>query len=909
MNNFISFNDFKNITKNNSNFVQDNQKTPFVQQKIQMPHPFSAEMSNQSKDVVDLNKKLDSAKKQNGIVEKIADKIKNLTKIGFGSAKIEKSIEDVSKGIKTEAEVSDEIKNYRRSQENIAQSFGDVLSVLGAGLVFFGAYNKLTKGKSLLQLKKDTFDSFLKKISDTFSGSDSKNPLVKLADKLNDENTREKIYKTVTSKKAVNLLSAIPAMFVGGFIKTNVLKLNRIGTSQYKAEYDKETMSKDEIKQIKKSSKKDKNNANFRNNITGNINGLSLPLITTLGVAGVPLYLGVNLLSKYFIGSREDKGEKSINGFIDNVSASKFSNALAAGLVSISLIKKGQFTKVLEQNAQKVADELKNAKFSSDLTQSGSFDELEEILFSNPKIASILTGDMDDAQKISMLSKENIFALKFKQISNDGSSLTTVLREKCPQTWSLEDAQAQVNKVFGENRYTLKQSVGSGTVAQTFVAQDESGKNVCIKLLHKGIDREKIIKDKKAFIDMINASSKTQKEKDYLIKNVENLSGGIEAEVDLQNEMDAAKKLAQTVKKADVVKPIQVKDNIYVMERAEGISLADFNEFGDKISSARWSKDYYSKLDFNDPNYGKYHQESYEQASAKLEQLIAEFKAKIGLDIDFEDLTKEETLKMLKQYQDILTEQFSKVDADGKIIHGDIHPGNIFIDVKKLKEGKNCFTLIDTGNIIEQSREQAVRFMNLTNYIKNADVDNIVDYILNGAVLPDDLPKDKAREILINELRTAFFDTETKIPVLTNDSLLQLTDNIMKKYGIIPSSVQGSLLKAKKSSSNSLLELYKSYFNKFEDKFNNIDDATNSQKMAAAAKIIAELTKDITGLKTRNTINNMLQERANLLKMPLADRLRLKRSANAPKPNSKEALTYFLKQYTSEGFNPSEIFE
>ena len=53
----------------------------------------------------------------------------------------------------------------------------------------------------------------------------------------------------------------------------------------------------------------------------------------------------------------------------------------------------------------------------------------------------------------------------------------------------------------------------------------------------------------------------------------------------------------------------------------------------------------------------------------------------------------------------------------------------------------------------------------------------------------------------------------------------------------------------------------------------------------------------------------MVQERSNLLKLPLAERLKLKRSPNVPKANSEDALTYFIKQYTQEGFKLTEMFE
>ena len=906
MNTFISLTDFKNYTQNNVSQGQGTQNFIFPKNNLVSSSATVSTLNNINS--ATLNDKFKSAKKQNGIVEKIADKLKNVTKLGFGSAKIEQSLTDFSAGKKTEQEVEKEIKNYRRSQENVAQSFGDVVSIAAAGLVFFAVHKNLTKGKSILSLNENSIKNKIKSLVENFENFEGRSKIKDIVLKYRDQKKQDKLLNVLTDKKTVNIIAALPSMIVGGFVKSNLLKLNRIGTSQYKAEYDKETMSKEEIKQVKKANKKSKKNANFRNNLSGSINGLTMPIVGMLGPVGVPLYLAINSLSKYFIASREDKGEKSPPSFVENLNTSKVTNLMSAALIAVPLIKNGKITRVFEENAQKVVDELKNAKLTGEVAPKGSFEELEEILFSNGKISSIMDSDVDDAEKIRLLGDENIFALKFKQISHDDSSLTRALREKCPQTWTLEDAQREIEKTFGENSYKLKQCVGSGTVAQTFVAQDKNGKNVCIKMVHKGINRDKIVQDKEAFISMINASGKTQHEKDYLIKNIENISRGIEAEVDLQNELSSAKRLAETVKKANVVNPIQVKDNIYVMERAEGISLADFNEFGNKFARIKWDVEYYSSAIKKDSEYNEYHKKSLEFAQQELANLIADFKAKIGLDIDFEDLTKEETLKMLRQYQDILTEQFSKVDAQGKIIHGDIHPGNIFIDVKKLKEGKNCFTLIDTGNVIEQTREQSIRFMNLTNYIKNADVDNIVEFVLDGAVLPDGMTKQKASELMCNELKKAFFDKQTRLPILTNDTLLALTDNIMKKMNIIPSSVQGNLLKAKKSSNNSLLELYKSYLNKFESRFADAGDMNSAQKIALLAKVTAELTRDITSLKTRNVIKNMMQERSNLMKLPIAERLKLKKSINAPKPNSEEALTYALKQYIMEDISLKNMF-
>ena len=116
----------------------------------------------------------------------------------------------------------------------------------------------------------------------------------------------------------------------------------------------------------------------------------------------------------------------------------------------------------------------------------------------------------------------------------------------------------------------------------------------------------------------------------------------------------------------------------------------------------------------------------------------------------------------MEQYEDVLIEQFSKVDSTGKIIHGDIHSGNIFVDMKTLRENlqgelsrkakrisgvhnsKPALTLIDTGNTINQTSEQAFRFKNLTSYIQNGDWENITNFVLEGAKLPEGMSQEKA---------------------------------------------------------------------------------------------------------------------------------------------------------------------
>lgn len=86
-------------------------------------------MVNQpSVDTVEINAKFEKAKKQNGLIEKVADFVKGKTNIGYSSSKIQKMIDEGKSG----DEIKKEIAKYRNSQENVAQATGDVLSVLAA---------------------------------------------------------------------------------------------------------------------------------------------------------------------------------------------------------------------------------------------------------------------------------------------------------------------------------------------------------------------------------------------------------------------------------------------------------------------------------------------------------------------------------------------------------------------------------------------------------------------------------------------------------------------------------------------------------------------------------------------------------------------------------------------------------
>ena len=71
------------------------------------------------------------------------------------------------------------------------------------------------------------------------------------------------------------------------------------------------------------------------------------------------------------------------------------------------------------------------------------------------------------------------------------------------------------SKTYG-NKYTIieDKALGVGTVAETFLAKNnETGQEVVLKFLKKGMSLEKIEKDRTEFIELIKANSTSDKEK------------------------------------------------------------------------------------------------------------------------------------------------------------------------------------------------------------------------------------------------------------------------------------------------------------------------------------------------------------------------------------------------------------
>ena len=827
------------------------------------------------------------ARKNSGLIEKFHNWLKNITGIGVGSKKVLAEIQKAENGKVTAQDVQEKIKEYNASQENSAQLLGDAVSISASGATFFGLNKLFNQAKGCIDVNKPLTDNIAKMIKNTreelVNDAEISVKKKKLTNRL--FNIYEKTFNTLTSNKKTLLITGLVSAFVGGLTKYCALKFNRIGSNEFKVDdkiYGKKKlrnpMQKKAAKLSKKQLNKERRKTNFKNFVSGTINGLMMPVMALGGIVGAPIYLAGNMLNRYFVANKTDKN-KSVNGFMENLSQNALATGVITAALAIPLVKKGNFAKVFNENMAKASKKLAEANLQpAEFKGISAYKQLEEMMLESPNIKSIIDGSASIEDKIKQLTKENLFAAKFKQISEDESLLTKALQDNCPPTRTLDEAQKYITSNLGSG-YKVSKLLGVGTVAETYIAKDVSGKEVCIKILKNGITKDKILNDKQKFIDMVkNMTDKSADEKEYLLRNVEDLAEGILKEVDLKNEMDNAIKLAKTTRVANVVKPIEVKNNVYIMEKAKGVSLGSFMD----LNKLYLKKEAIEKLE-KDP---KLKEEALKEIDEKIKIVTERMPA-------FSDikLRKQDTDYLLQEYQKVFIEQFHKIDKNGKLIHADIHKGNIFIDpnVLKTRKGK-LFTLIDTGNMVDMGVEQSLRALNLTNYIKQGNVRDIAEYVLEGAKLPANMDKKGAVEKVEQELKACFFDNLTKLEQMNDEKILALTDNIMQKYEIISSSSQLNLHKSRTSAKKSLDALEKAIRS-----FDFIDVMGHDSK---TGKALSGGKKGLEHLAKNQIYDSMIarQEKENLKQLTPMQKLKQKNNPNAPKANSEEYLTYWLKQ-------------
>ncbi|MCQ2738817.1 MAG: AarF/UbiB family protein [bacterium] len=859
--------------------------------------------------------------KNNTIIGRIYNGLKNITHLGVGSNKVKQAITKAENGEISEEQAFGTITKYKNSQANSAQIVGDALSISASFGTFFGIRTFLKKLNAKIILK-DT--SNLEELSNNFGKS-------------------KNILKTIKSNKKLVAISAISAAIVGGFVKKLALRINRIGSNEYKVDkkdFNNLATEKDRIeyKYEKKYKRRLRRKANRRNFLSGAINGLMMPLITIGGaVVGVPLYLAGNLLNRYFVGNTTEEN-KSFGGFVENLKTdSILHGALAVG-TAIPLIKKGKWTNVFDKNLENAVNKLKGAKLEAPFKENiTAYDELDRILMGSQDVNRIINSTDSIEEKIKKLIEENIFAVKFKQIKNDGSALCKALKEDCPASRTFDEAKKLITDNFG-SEYEVTKLLGVGTVAETYLAKDKNGKEVCIKILKEGITKEKITADKNKFEKIIENHFKDDiKKQEHLKRNLEDLYNSISKEINLENEKTAAEELAQYTSVAKVVKPIKVVNNMYVMEKADGISLESLINlntavgFKEAIEKGIPIENLFKNLDKENPFYKMLScNDNYvtkNEAKEILQRYIEKIQSRTPQYGDIK-LSKDDIKFLIEEYQQVLIEQFNKVEKNGKTQHADIHAGNIFIDINALRNRRSdtisstatmisgkrnsnqIFTLIDTGNTIKMDQAQALRAINLTSYIKRANVKDITEYVLEDAILPKGMTKEEATTIISDKLKKIFFDTSTSCEKVTNESIVNMTTNIMREHNIIPADTALNLNKARISANDSLSGLYDSMSMLYMNELISKISTEGQSEMIVLSKLpgtILEALKDVAVLERKNTTMQAAQEKINLKNMTAEMRNKYKHNPNNLATNSEDLLTYELKQSITKNIELSSF--
>ncbi len=841
-------------------------------------------------------------KKNNGLVGKFYNFLKNKSGIGLGSKKVEAEIDKFEKGEITEEQAREKISQYKISRENAVQQTGDLAAAAVSISSFYLLNNQAKKLKARFEL--GALPEILR--------------IDKSKDELKNSRHAKYIKKLESIVKSKGKLAAymLPVLaLIGGVTKLQTLQLERITSKEFSTD---KKLPKKERKQQKKLNNIAKREQDLKNFGTGAVAGLLAP-VTALagGIVGVPAYLAATTGLRY-AASNNDEKKKSFDDFAKTLKDNAAVNTVAAALIAVPAFKHANYSKVLGTNLEKVVNKLKGKKLHlPDLpSQKTAYQELEDKMLNSESIQKILnTGEdlnveanMNDL--IKRLTEENIFAVKFLQIKNSGilkaakgefnhySMVSEALRENCPPTRTLEQAQDLINSLWGSREYTISKLLGVGTVAETYLAKDKSGKEVCIKVLKEGITAEKIAADKEKLVKLITGDTpinKLTEDQKYLLRNIDDLAEGISKEVDFKNEMEAAKELKKYCKVADVVVPHAAKDGIYVMERAEGISVKTLVDYYNCERSLKSMKKWLAKNP--DSDWAAREIDKLEKQMEKIKSRSPEFE-------EFE-MTPAQIKKLLNSYIDLQIEQFSKIDKNGKVIHADIHPGNIFINLKNLQSGKGkLFTLIDTGNTIKLSKEQAKASMRVIPYIKNGNYKELSKIVLDGAVLPKGLSEADALAKIEADLKKFFFDSETKIETMNIDTFYALSDNILRKYSIIPNNTQLNLNKAKTSASNSFENLIESFFSKkYAGK--NIDEMSTTEMAGTASRMVGDAMTIFGRFKTAQT----WQETKNLFQMSFKEAWNYLRNPNRLKTNSEDYLTFEMKQSMPGPNSKFNIFE
>lgn len=648
------------------------------------------------------------AYRRQGYIGKAIDKTKSITGLGRNYKKITNQIKDFENGKTDFNTVNKSIKNYKYGQRDASELVLDVLT----GLAGFGIYSgsrKLTKFVSPF-LEKD----ISKKVG--------------------------KFSKPISIGLAV----------VSGMMLKPLLRFfDRI--------------------YLKRREKKD-NKTFWKDTLTGALDGAMAPVSILKGaILGIPLVMAENSLQRYLFVKRDDK--KSVNDFLDKQKDNLILKGTAIGLAAYKARKLHLSLNDFDKAIAKAFENIKNLTPLEKTSMEKEFMELLKMTtpLLDSKLLTNILGNTSIENKMKALEEKNILIPKILQMIPENTlsklgtnemefmgvkfnpkeiaEIITRFKSNCPQSRTVKEAQEYISKTY-QNKYTIikDEALGVGTIAETFLAKDNTtGKNVVIKMIKKGISPEKIEQDRTTFINLIKSNPELgEKEIDYMTRKAHSLYDAWAKELDLAKEMEATQILGKNAKHYNTATPIEIKDNIYVMEKAPGIQ---FNQF--------------------------------------IEQMHKENKT----------ITAKDMFYLIKNYTQVFFEQLLSIPKKGmKVMHADPHPGNIFIDITNKEKP---FTFIDTGNVLRYSPEEAIE--NTLNHVDYfiGNTRGIAKALLRNANLPQGMTQKEAQKIVEQGLKEQVYNGHKNlIGINLFQNVNEIGIKIMNENGIIPNQNNTNLLKA-----------------------------------------------------------------------------------------------------------------
>ncbi len=505
----------------------------------------------------------------------------------------------------------------------------------------------------------------------------------------------------------------------------------------------------------------------------GALNGLASPLLATSNLfLTVPALLGINTGARYLINRKQDK---NFNEYLqmqkDNLDIHIVGTAM--GLAYTASKGKGVIKSWDEacKKAKANHQELKafqnpygkNFNLEEFITRQN--DQLQEelgnilrLIYEQPHENKIIDSNILLAKFLQTIPDKNIDNIKFMNfpLPSELRQAAKNLKGACRPSYTPAEAQSIISKAYGK-KYTIvrEQPLGVGTVAETYLAKDNAtGKEVVIKFLKKGMSKEKIEADRKQVLELLEKSDirNNKEEYSYCTKFINTMFDAWAQETNLSLEKEAAEVMAANAKKFNVVKPIEVKDNVYVMEKASGVQL---NKLDEELKRRNMT------------------------------------------------LTQEQIKKLIMNYNEVFIEQLISIPRSGqKMVQADPNSANIFIDLDNLDKP---ITFLDLGNVLRYDNLTATRNgLGHLDYIFG-NSRGIAKTNLEGAILPDGVSHSEAVDRVAAELDKHIFNNKTRIP--TPNVINDFCSNVMRDMRIIPNANNANLIKAETTYFANIFEL------------------------------------------------------------------------------------------------------